>query len=106
MSSLFSLRYLKLPSGGAVQAIGNVSLKHQEVDQARGHIDKFRQIDEVVGMGELPWEKEIKKRADKNPMFIENRERQVQKEPERNPREVRGQPGEYDTAESGGESVA
>lgn len=86
--------------------IGNVSLKHQEVDQARGHIDKLRQIDEVVGMGELPWEKEIKKRADKNPMFIGSRERWAQKEPERDPREMRGQPGACDTAESGGESIA
>lgn len=63
------MRYLKLQSGGAVQVIGNVSLKPEEVDQARGHIDKLRQIDEAVGMGELPWEKEIKKRADKNHVY-------------------------------------
>ena len=48
---LLSLRGLELPSGGAVQVVRHVGLRHPEAGQARGHIDNHGQIGESVGVG-------------------------------------------------------
>lgn len=49
--------------------VDSVSLTLQKVEQAREHVESTRQIDEAVDMGRSPWEKAIRKRADRKPVY-------------------------------------